>query len=73
MNAINYTIPTDGIFSTTLGTLDRDILCINDLYIEDINDSSENILKPIFDSIWNACGHENCQYYDEDGNFKINN
>ena len=73
LNAINYTIPTDGIFSTTLGTLDRDILCINDLYIEDINDSSENILKPIFDSIWNACGHENCQYYDEDGNFKINN
>lgn len=69
LNSMNYTIPTYGLFSTTLGKIDRDILCINDLYIDNMNDSTEQILKPIFDSIWNACGHERCTAYDEKGNY----
>ncbi len=67
LNAVGYTIPTKGQFSETMGEIDRDILCINDLFVENIDDSSEHILKPVFDSIWNACGHEKCFYYDENG------
>lgn len=68
LNAVGYTIPTKGPFSETVGKIDRDILCINDLFVENIDDSSEQILKPVFDSIWNACGHEKCFYYDEENN-----
>ena len=42
---------------------------MNNVYVEDFSQNDENILKPIFDSIWNACGYERCIAYDENGNY----
>lgn len=69
LNAINYTIPNRRAMYHVLGKIDKEILCINDLYIDDFNKKSETILKPVFDSIWNACGYEKCPAFDNEGNY----
>ncbi|MDY6893683.1 MAG: ATP-binding protein, partial [Chloroflexota bacterium] len=37
-------------------TIDRDILLLPEIVVDNYDVSSESILKPCFDSIWNACG-----------------
>lgn len=68
LNAQGYTIPTRDWYDI-LGKVDRDILLIDNLYIENFNDNTETILKPIFDSIYNACGYEKCPAYDNNENY----
>jgi hypothetical protein len=38
--------------------IDRDILQIPELIIENLNISVKKFLKPAFDTIWNACGYD---------------
>ncbi len=45
-------------------TIDRDILLLPEILIERYDLSARDILKPCFDSIWNACGFEKWWYYD---------
>lgn len=68
LNSQDFTIPTRDWYNI-LGKIDREILCINNLYIEDFNITTEEILKPIFDSIWNACGYSKCIAYDKNGKY----
>lgn len=68
LNAQGFTIPTREWYNI-LGKIDRDILLIDNLYIENFDDKTEKILKPIFDSIYNACGYERCIAYDKNDNF----
>lgn len=68
LNAVGFTIPVRD-WHEVLNTIDREILCVSNLYIEDLKKNEEDILKPIFDSIWNACGYECCPAYDENGKF----
>jgi hypothetical protein len=37
---------------------------------DDSNLEIDILLKPIFDSIWNACGYEASINYDKNGRFK---
>jgi len=55
-------------FCTT--KIDRDILQIPELIIENFDISVEKFLKPIFDTIWNACGYDGSINYNEDGERK---
>lgn len=65
LNCRNYTILQERSHFYQLGKIDWDNLVFNDLYIENLDETTENILKPVFDSLWNACGYERCPYYDE--------
>jgi hypothetical protein len=47
--------------------IDRDILELPEMFIEDLIASPEVILKPAFDGLWNAVGWSRCAYYDENG------
>ncbi|ACA55039.1 helix-turn-helix domain-containing protein [Clostridium botulinum] len=51
-------------------TMDRDILITPELIINDYNVDTKIILRPVFDSIWNACGLSESLNYDENNNFK---
>ncbi|EQC1535506.1 AlbA family DNA-binding domain-containing protein [Clostridium botulinum] len=51
-------------------TMDRDILITPELIINNYNVDTKTILRPIFDSIWNACGFSESLNYDENNNFK---
>lgn len=50
--------------------IDRDVLQLPDVLIEDENVAAGKIMRPIFDAIWNAAGWEKCFNYDEDGRWK---
>lgn len=50
--------------------VDRDILAIPEVYVEDSHYNFHTILRPIFDTLWNTCGYERCLNYDNDGNYK---
>ena len=55
------------IFITEHHVIDRDILSLPEVVIENYEVLAEAILKPCFDSIWNACGFPKSLNYDEDG------
>lgn len=50
--------------------IDRDIVQIPEIIIEDYNFNPPQLLKPVFDSIWNACGFQRSFNYTVDGVWK---
>lgn len=50
--------------------IDRDELIIPAIRLESYELSADQILKPAFDSIWNACGYKQSRNYDENGNWE---
>lgn len=53
-------------------TLDRNTLFFPEIIIEKKEIIPELLLKPLFDSLWNAFGYDKCLNYDENGNYKNN-
>jgi len=52
--------------------IDRDILLLPEVVIESYNIIKHNVLKPCFDSIWNACGYPRSMNYNEDEKWNPN-
>ena len=48
-------------------TIDSDILLLPEIVIEDYEVSAKDILRPCFDSIWNACGFPRSLNYNDAG------
>ncbi len=48
-------------------TVDRDILSLPEIIIESYDVSAKDVLRPCFDSIWNACGFPRDLYYNDAG------
>ena len=49
--------------------IDRDNLLMTEVMIEDFNFEPSKILKPTFDTVWNACGYPGSLNYDDSGNW----
>lgn len=49
--------------------IDRDILFVPEVVIENYDVLAKDVLRPCFDSIWNACGFPRSLNYDETGNW----
>jgi hypothetical protein len=47
--------------------IDRDILLLPEVIIENYNTALEDVLKPCFDAMWNACGFPRSPSYDDAG------
>lgn len=47
-------------------TIDRDILMVPEVVIESYDINAKDVLRPCFDSIWNACGFLRSLNYDAD-------
>lgn len=58
-------------FLDEIQPIDRDDLIIPEAQIDDRSRSAEEILKPVFDSVWNACGYEQSLNYDEQGHWRL--
>jgi predicted HTH transcriptional regulator len=56
-------------FFTSPASIDRDSIIIPDILLDDYSVKIPNILKPAFDSIWQACGYECSPNYDEQSNW----
>jgi hypothetical protein len=50
-------------------TIERDIIFLPEAVIESYEDKVEEILRPIFDAVWNSCGLERSVNYDENGHW----
>ena len=50
--------------------IDRDTLFLPEVLIDSMEINVSRILKPVFDSVWNACGFQRCFNYDENGDWK---
>lgn len=51
--------------------VDRDNLILPEVIVDTFEVDHPNVMKPIFDSIWNACGWERSVNYDDDGKWKL--
>jgi len=51
----------------SVNTIDRDLLLLPEVLIETYEVNPDAVLRPLFDSIWNACGYAGSPYYDEAG------
>ncbi len=47
--------------------IDRDPLIISEIMVENYSDDPANILRPIFDAVWNSAGWPKSMGYDENG------
>ncbi len=56
-----------GRYSGPIHKIDRDVLLLPEIVIETYDIEPENVLKPSFDSIWNACGISRSLNYNDAG------
>jgi hypothetical protein len=54
-------------------SIDRDILMLPDVMIENYADEADHILRSCFDAIWNACGMRGSIFYDSNGRWQRKN
>lgn len=47
--------------------IDRDILLLPEVIVENYDTAPDQTLKPCFDAVWNACGFPKSYNYDEEG------
>ena len=50
--------------------IDRDVVLLPDVLVEDLSQHPAKILKPIFDAVWQAAGHAQSCNYDQAGEWK---
>jgi hypothetical protein len=48
-------------------TIDRDILLLPEVLLEDYTSPIQALLRPIFDAFWQSAGHQGCEHYDDQG------
>lgn len=68
LNVRNYLMGVNNrrIIQTT-EPIDRDILNLPEIIVESYEEKAEQILKPCFNSIWNACGYPRDLNYNDEG------
>lgn len=49
--------------------IDRDVVILPDVIAENLDADIPMVMKPLFDSIWNACGFAGSFNYDDEGNW----
>lgn len=69
LNVKDYTIPGDIYNGFSTGPIDRDLLLLPAEIIESYGVETANILKPVFDLVWNACGEPRSLNFDENGHW----
>ena len=52
--------------------IDRDVLMIPEILVEDFSVPIQEFMRPIIDQVWNACGAKGSVNYDADGNWNPN-
>ncbi|MHC5824518.1 MAG: AlbA family DNA-binding domain-containing protein, partial [Nostoc sp.] len=64
-----YTMGVESSWLDQENPIDRDILIIPEIVLEDFSAKSSDILRPAFDAVWQACGWDCSKYYDDNGNW----
>jgi len=67
----NYWLWVDNRWLDDAYTIDRDELITPEVQLESFTEDAAQVLRPIFDSIWQACGYKRSFSYDENGNWNL--
>lgn len=70
IGAKGYTQPSDFFMGNTYDPIDRDIVHLPEALVENYDMDVHDLIKPILDGVWNACGVEKCNLYDSNGRWK---
>jgi hypothetical protein len=62
-----YSMPTGRFWQREHFSIDRDVLMLPEVMVESFDVKAEEVLRPCFDAIWNACGYAKSLNYDESG------
>lgn len=60
-------IKQTGVFPEDIHPVDRDILLLPDVILQEETDDMATVLRPIFDALWNAGGYCSSKSYDQNG------
>lgn len=63
----NAYIPTKGMFADERREIDRDLLFLPEIIIDDLDVDPLKILRPLFDLVWNASGYVGSFNFDKGG------
>jgi len=64
-----YNISSRKLRSFTDKEIDRDVLQLPEIVLQNYPENIALVLKDWFEGIWNACGYEKCYSFDDNGNF----
>ncbi|MEX0887554.1 MAG: ATP-binding protein [Phycisphaeraceae bacterium] len=71
LNAKGAVMALEARWSSESATpIDRDVLMFPEVLVEATDTDVVDVLRPVFDSVWNACGLPRSQNYEEDGRWK---
>jgi hypothetical protein len=65
-----YSIPVDRTCRFKSTPIDREVLILPEVMIETYECRIDEVLRPIFDSIWNACGYPKSPSYGKEGKWQ---
>ncbi len=65
-----YSMSTAGLHYRGRTPVEKDVLCLPETMVDSYDVPAEKILKPFFDSVWNACGFDRSLNYDGNGNWR---
>jgi hypothetical protein len=63
----NHVLYRTGMERDSACPMDRDTVLLPDVLVESYDTSIDEVVRPIFDALWNAAGYERCLWYGEDG------
>lgn len=50
-------------------TIDRDLLQLPDVLVEDFSTPADILLRPVFDAFWQSAGFPSCEHYNKQGRY----
>lgn len=62
-----YEMATRAFFSRRATPIERDTVFLPGVLLEDISQRGDKLLRPVFDTLWNACGYQECPNYNDEG------
>lgn len=65
-----YRYCPDGVVWSDTGPLNREILTLPELHIDNFSTDVPALMRPVFNMLWNAFGFQQCEMYDEQGVWK---
>ena len=65
-----YTMRTNDPHQSVRTLIDRDVLLLPEIIVEQFDQEPSSLLRPVFDAVWQAAGFLRSAYYDANGNWK---
>lgn len=70
VNVKGYKLNSNDFYRTVINPIDREDLLLPEVTLINNEEKSEELLRPLFDMLWNTFGLNQCSNFDTEGNYK---